>query len=70
MKILRYIGLFFAGAFLANSIPHLVHGISGEMFQTPFANPSSPLVNILWAAFNILAGYFLLVMAKGFKLGF
>jgi hypothetical protein len=30
---------FFAGAFLANSIPHTVQGICGSRFQTPFASP-------------------------------
>jgi hypothetical protein len=30
---------FVAGAFLANGVPHFVHGISGAWFQTPFASP-------------------------------
>ena len=28
---------FFGGAFLANTVPHLVNGISGSPFQSPFA---------------------------------
>ena len=44
---------FFGGAFLANAIPHLVNGISGSPFQSPFASPpgqglSSATVNVLW----------------------
>jgi hypothetical protein len=56
---------FFAGAFLCNCIPHLVAGLQGAPFPTPFAKPrgvgnSSPLVNFLWGAFNLAAGVGLL----------
>ena len=34
-----YIAWLFAGAFLANAIPHTVQGICGNWFQTPFASP-------------------------------
>ncbi len=34
-----YIGCFFSGMFLANAVPHFVHGISGDRFPTPFARP-------------------------------
>ena len=37
----HYIAYFFGGAFLANTIPHLVSGISGSPFQSPFASPKS-----------------------------
>src|SRR6202012_4864802 len=52
---------FFAGAFLANVVPHFVHGISGDRFPTPFAKPpgkglSSPTVNVVWALFNLAVG--------------
>lgn len=55
---------FFAGAFLANAVPHFIHGISGDHFPTPFAKPpgkglSTPPVNILWALFNLVIGYLL-----------
>lgn len=55
---------FLAGAFLFNAIPHFVNGISGNAFPTPFADPpgkglSSPELNVLWAIFNIGAGYLL-----------
>ncbi|MBV8379989.1 MAG: hypothetical protein JO369_04385 [Paucibacter sp.] len=55
---------FFAGAFLANAVPHFVAGSMGRRFQTPFANPpgrglSSPTVNVLWGFFNFVAGILL-----------
>jgi len=64
MKWYHYIACFFAGAFLANVIPHIVHGISGECFPTPFSNPpgkglSSPIINVLWAMLNLAIGYML-----------
>jgi hypothetical protein len=60
-----YVAYFFAGAFLANSIPHVVQGICGNKFQTPLASPpavgeSSPVINVLWAFFNIAVGGWLL----------
>jgi hypothetical protein len=56
---------FFAGAFLVNAIPHFVNGVSGRPFPTPFASPpgrglSSPVVNVVWAAFNFVVGTLLL----------
>lgn len=61
-----YIGYFFGGAFLANSLPHLFNGMSGRPFQTPFAKPpgkglSSSVVNVLWGFINLLAAYLLIV---------
>lgn len=55
------IACFFAGMFLANAVPHFVHGISGDRFPNPFARPpgkglSSPTVNVAWAPFNLLVG--------------
>jgi len=69
MKWYHYIAAFFAGAFLANVVPHFIHGISGDPFPTPFANPpgkglSSPTVNTWWACFNLLIGYILLMVSK------
>ena len=69
MKWYHYIAAFFAGAFLANVVPHFVHGVSGDPFPSPFANPpgkglSSPLVNVLWACFNLVIGYILLQVSK------
>jgi hypothetical protein len=61
----NYLGAWFAGAFLANAVPHFVHGISGDRFPTPFARPpgkglSSPTLNVAWALLNIGIGYLLL----------
>ena len=62
---MNYIADFFAGAFLCNCIPHLVCGLQGAPFPTPFAKPrgigdSPPVVNFFWGAFNGLAGAALL----------
>jgi hypothetical protein len=56
-----YIAWLFAGAFLANAVPHIVQGICGNKFQTPFASPrgvgeSSAVVNVLWGFFNLAIG--------------
>jgi hypothetical protein len=64
MNLLAYITAFLAGLFLANAVPHFVHGISGNRFPTPFANPpgkglSSPLLNTVWALANLVIGYVL-----------
>ena len=64
-----YIACFFAGIFLANAVPHFMHGISGDRFPTPFARPpgkglSSPTVNVVWALFNLVVGYILFRIEK------
>ena len=69
MKWYHYIAVFFAGMFLANVVPHFIHGISGDSFPTPFATPpgkglSSPTVNVLWACLNLLIGYILFRVSK------
>ena len=69
MKWYHYIACFFAGMFLANFVPHFVHGVSGEVFPTPFSDPpgkgmSSPTVNVYWALLNLLIGYLLFRVGK------
>ena len=64
MKWYNYVACFFAGMFIANTVPHFIHGISGDSFPTPFANPpgkglSSPTVNVLWGLLNLVIGYLL-----------
>ena len=64
---------FFGGAFLANAIPHLVSGMLGRPFQSPFARPpgeglSSATVNALWGFANVAAGYFLICHVGDFDL--
>ena len=39
MRWYHYLAYFFGGAFLANTLPHLVNGVSGNAFQSPFASP-------------------------------
>ncbi len=59
-----YLAAFFAGAFLANTVPHYVKGVCGDAFPTPFSKPpgiglSSPVVNVWWALFNLIVGFLL-----------
>jgi hypothetical protein len=69
MKWYHYIACFFAGMFLANTVPHFIHGVSGDPFPTPFSHPAgkglSPApVNVYWSLFNLLIGYVLLKAGK------
>lgn len=69
MKWYHYIACFFAGMFLANTVPHFIHGVSGDAFPTPFSNPpgkglSSAPVNVYWALFNLITGYILFRAGK------
>jgi hypothetical protein len=55
--------------FLANAVPHFVHGISGDRFPTPFAHPrgkglSSPTANVVWALLNLVISYILFRVGK------
>jgi len=59
MKFLAFIGYFFAGAFLTNSIPHLVVAATGRRNLTPFGRNSSPAINLLWGCINPTIGYLL-----------
>jgi hypothetical protein len=69
MKWYHYVACFFAGVFLINSFPHLVHGLDCEAFPTPFADPpgkglSSPVVNVLWFQFNCAVSLSLVHIGK------
>ena len=62
---MAYLGLFFAGMFLCNALPHLLKGVQGETFYTPWAKPrgvgkSSALENVLWGCGNLLVAVFLI----------
>jgi hypothetical protein len=68
-----YLAYFFGGAFLVNAVPHFVSGVCGRPFPSPFASPpgrgmSSPLVNVLWGAINMIAGFFLVCRVGEFHL--
>jgi hypothetical protein len=61
MELLQSVACFFAGAFLANVVPHFVAGIQGNRFPTPFSKPrgiglSSPTLNVAWALVNGIVG--------------
>jgi hypothetical protein len=67
MLWLDHLAHVFGGVFFANTIPHLVNGISGRPFQSPFSSPpgrglSSSLLNVFWGHLRI--GY-LLVLRVG-----
>jgi len=73
MNWLDLVSYFFGGAFLANAIPHLVSGLRGEPFQSPFAQPrgqglSSSTVNVLWGFFSFIVGYLLVCRVGEFVL--
>ena len=66
--------LFFAGLFVANGIPHFVHGISGKKFPSPFAKPpgkglSSSIVNVIWGLTNFLIAILLFKTEESFSIG-
>lgn len=63
---------FLGGGLLANAVPHLVRGMTGHSFQSPFATPpgqglSSSTVNVLWGFFNLAAAYGLLFWVGSFS---
>ncbi len=69
----HYVAYFFGGAFLANTLPHLINGVSGRSFQSPFAKPpgkglSSSTVNALWGLFNLAVAWLLLARVGSFSL--
>ena len=73
MSWLHLLAYFFAGAFSANFVPHFVSGVLGHTFPTPFASPpfrgpSSSRVNVLYALFNLVVAYVLLLRVGTFEL--
>jgi hypothetical protein len=69
----HYVSYFFGGAFLANTLPHLINGISGRSFQSPFAKPpgvglSSSTVNVLWGMLNLAIAWLLICRVGVFSL--
>jgi hypothetical protein len=69
MEWYNYVACFFAGAFLANAVPHYIYGVCGDKFPTPFAKPpgkglSSPMTNVLWGLLNLVIGFVLLRAGK------
>jgi hypothetical protein len=69
----HYVSYFFGGVFLANTLPHLINGISGRKFQSPFASPpgvglSSSTVNVVWGMFNLAVAWLLVCRVGSFSL--
>ena len=67
------ISYFFGGAFLANAIPHVVSGMTGRSFRSPFAKPpgrglSSSTVNLAWGVLNLAVAYVLICRVGDFRL--
>jgi hypothetical protein len=65
MDWLNLIWFFFGGVFLCNAIPHVVSGLMGHPFQSPFAKPpgrglSSSTVNVAWGVLNLAVAYILI----------
>ena len=73
MAWLHDLSYFCGGAVLINAVPHLVSGVRGEPFQSPFAKPpgkglSSATVNVLWGSFNLVVAYLLICQVGDFDL--
>lgn len=73
MNWLNLISYFFGGAFLCNAIPHVVSGLMGRPFQSPFAKPpgqglSSSTVNVAWGVLNLAVAYILICRVGEFSL--
>ena len=73
MRWYIYVAYFLGGAFLVNAVPHLVSGLTGRAFPSPFASPpgqgeSTALINVLWGTFNLVVGYLLVCRVGKFEL--
>jgi hypothetical protein len=73
MEWMHYLAYFGGGAFLINAVPHLVSGVMGRPFQSPFAKPrgeglSSSTVNVIWGFTNLIIGYVLVCRVGDFDL--
>ncbi|AYD01859.1 hypothetical protein [Neorhizobium sp. NCHU2750] len=74
MSVPHYISLFLGGAFLMNAVPHVVSGVLGRPFQSPFAKPhgvglSSSTVNTLWGFANLVVAYILIITLGALQIG-
>jgi hypothetical protein len=73
MSWLHDLAYFFGGTFLANAAPHLVSGLMGRAFQSPFSRPpgeglSSSTVNVVWGFANLVVGWLLLAKVGDFDI--
>jgi hypothetical protein len=72
MDRLNLVSYFFGGLFLCNAIPHVVSGLMGRPFQSPFAKPpgqglSSSTVNVVWGVLNLAIAYALICRVGDFS---
>ena len=72
MTWIPLLSYFLGGAFLTNAIPHVISGLMGRAFQSPFAKPpgrglSSSTTNVLWGFCNLVAGYLLVCRVGAFE---
>jgi hypothetical protein len=73
MDWMHELAWFGGGAFLANAIPHVVNGLMGRPFQSPFAKPSgeglsSSTVNVVWGFANLVVAWLLICRVGAFDL--
>ena len=73
MDWMHELAWFGGGVFLANAIPHVVSGLMGRPFQSPFAKPrgvglSSSTVNVLWGLFNLAVAWLLIARVGAFDI--
>ena len=73
MEWLNLVSYFFGGVFFCNAIPHLVSGLMGRSFQSPFAKPpgqglSTSTVNVVWGFFNLAVAYILICRVGDFSI--
>jgi hypothetical protein len=73
MHPLELLSYFIGGAALANTLPHLVSGLMGRKFPSPFAKPpgkgqSSARTNVLWGFANLVLAYVLVCQVGTFDL--
>lgn len=73
MTWLDALSYFAGGAVLTNAVPHVVSGVTGRPFQSPFAKPpgvglSSATVNLLWGFANLVIAWLLLARVGDFDI--
>jgi hypothetical protein len=82
MVLSAIIAYFLSGAFIANSIPHIVNGTSGRKFpeRFPFKKNGrkeskfeafcfSPIVNVIWGVINMTVGFVVANSTGTFRIG-
>jgi hypothetical protein len=73
MHPLELLAYFVGGAAIANTLPHLVSGLMGRKFPSPFAKPpgkgqSSAVTNVVWGFANLVLAYVLVCRVGRFDL--